>query len=157
MKETLSKAGLFRGLEDSELALFAQLAEETVFPQGDIIFKEGDPGNEMFMVLHGVIEIWKSEGSELRGSRLTRLKDGDIFGEMALFDKEPRSATALAEITKETRVLAWRGPQIRQLLKDKPVLGVKLLSNILSKVSGRLRVADDTIHTLLRVHQYVSL
>lgn len=153
----ISSADLFKGLDGAELDLLEKRAKEMVLPVDKIIFKEGEPGDKMFLLVHGVVEIWKSEDKELKGSRLARLKQGEIFGEMSLFDKEPRSATAVTAMAKETRVLIWDEKEVSELLQQNPRLGTKILNNILKKVSHRLRVANDAIHTLMRSHQYISL
>lgn len=156
-KNLLSSVEVLKGLDHSELEQLEKSAKEMICPEGKIIFKEGDNGDKMFLILDGVVQIWKSEGGELKGTRLARLKEGEIFGEMALFDKEPRSASAIATITKETKILVWEEKDIFGLIQTYPQLGVKILTNILKKVSNRLRVANDAIQTLLRSNQYIGL
>ncbi|OGR84280.1 MAG: hypothetical protein A2902_00745 [Elusimicrobia bacterium RIFCSPLOWO2_01_FULL_64_13] len=155
-KKLLSAVDAFAGLGDDELELLEQCGKETVYPPDAAVFKQGDAGDRMYLVLEGTIEIWKSEGQDLKGSRLARLKPGEIFGEMALFDKEPRSAGALTFL-KEAKMLVWEEKDLSRLVRDRPELGVKLLSNFLKKISYRLRVANDAIHTLLRSNQYIGL
>lgn len=157
VRELLSSAEVFKGLEDSELTLLEKASNEIIYPMDRTIFKEGDDGDEMFLIVQGVVEIWKREGKELKGSRLARLKQGEIFGEMALFDKEPRSATAVAAITKETKILVWSEKDLKKIIQTTPSLGNKILVNILKKISNRLRIANDAIHTLLRSNQYIGL
>ncbi len=156
-KYMLSSIDVFKGLDESELETMEKGAKEINYTMEKTIFKEGDPGDKMYMILDGVVEIWKSEGKEPKGSRLARLKTGEIFGEMALFDKEPRSATAIAAITKETKLLIWHEKDMDQIIQTTPRLGLKILTNIIKKVSTRLRVANDAIHTLLRSNQYIGL
>ena len=104
-----------------------------------------------------MVEIWKSDGKEIKGSRLARLKEGDIFGEMALFDKQPRSASAYAALEKITTILMWEEDALKDLFQNNPSLGNKVLQNILVKISSRLRAANETIHILLRANQYIGL
>lgn len=153
----MASADVFKGLEFSELELLEKSAKEVIFPIDQIIFKENEKGDKMYLILEGVVDIWKSEGKELKGSRLARLKPGDIFGEMALFDHEPRSASAVAAIAKETKILEWSEKDIAKIIQEKPELGIKMLNNILKKISQRLRVANEAIHTLLRANQYIGL
>lgn len=156
-KSLLSSVDVFKGLENSEIDLLQKAAQEVIFPAEKIIFKEGENGDKIYLVVEGVVEIWKSEGNELKGSRLARLKPGEIFGEMALFDKEPRSATAVAAIAKETKIWMWQEKNLAQLTETNPNLAIKILTNVLMKISKRLRIANDAIHTLLRSNQYIGL
>jgi CRP-like cAMP-binding protein len=153
----LSASEAFHGLDKGELETVQKIAKMTTYKTNDIIFKEGDNGDRMFLIVQGVVEIWKSEGKELKGSRLARLKEGEIFGEMALFDREPRSASALAMIDQESKILVWTSEDILRLVNDQPKLGIKILLNVLKKISNRLRNANDAIHILLRANQYVGL
>ena len=153
----LSTVDVFMGLEDHELEHMQRTAQEVSLPSDTIIFRQGDKGDKMYLVIQGIIEIWKSEGHDLKGSRLARLKQGEIFGEMALFDKEPRSATAVTSIARETKIWVWDEKDLIKLIQEHPQVGTKLLTNFLKKVSTRLRVANEAIHTLLRSNQYIGL
>lgn len=152
----LSSIDVFKGLENSELDSLKNSGKEILFPADTIIFKQGDVGDKLYLIVQGVVEIWKSEGQDIKGSRLARLKQGEIFGEMALFDKESRSASALTSL-KETKMMVWEDKELTQLIHSQPTLGNKLLINFLKKMSYRLRIANDAIHTLLRSNQYIGL
>jgi len=65
------------------------------FNQGAVIFKENDDGSEMFIIIQGIVEIRKSTGQS-SSKILTTLQKGDMFGEMAIIEKQPRSASAIA-------------------------------------------------------------
>ncbi len=155
--ELLSTVDVFAGLEDHELEHLQRTSQMVSLPPDTIIFRQGDKGDKMYLVVQGIIEIWKSEGHDLKGSRLARLKQGEIFGEMALFDKDPRSATAITSIAKETKIWIWDEKDLIKVIHDHPQLGTKLLMNFMKKVSNRLRIANDAIHTLLRSNQYIGL
>ena len=153
----LGSTDVFRGLDPEELKRVEERAQEMVYTANSVIFREGEAGDRMFLILDGVVEIWKSDGKELKGSRLARLKDNEIFGEMAIFDKEPRSASAYAVINNETRMLVWNEKDLNALIQEQPQMGLKILRNLLQKMSARLRVANDAIHTLLRANRYIGL
>ena len=153
----LSTVDVFSGLQDHELELVQKCSQEVSLPSDTIIFRQGDKGDKMYLVVSGIIEIWKSEGHDMKGSRLARLKQGEIFGEMALFDKEPRSATAITSLARETVIWVWDEKDLMKLVYEHPQMGTKMLTNFLKKVSNRLRVANNAIHTLLRSNQYIGL
>ena len=156
-KNLLSSVDVFRELSPSDLALLEKSAKEILFPTDTIIFQQGDVGDKMYLIAEGFVEIWKSEAQEIKGSRLARLKQGEIFGEMALFDKESRSASAITSLTNETKLLVWEEKDLNRLIQSHPEIGVKILVNFLKKISYRLRIANDAIHTLLRSNQYIGL
>ncbi len=81
---------LFSGMPPDELGHLAGIAEEVVYPEGEVIIREGDHGEEMFLIVEGEIEIHRESES------LAVLKSQDYFGEMSILDDEPRSATATA-------------------------------------------------------------
>ena len=157
VKSLIASVGVFKGLEDAELELLEKNAKEEVLPTDTIIFKQGDVGDKMYLIVRGIIEIWRSEGHDIKGIRLARLRQGEIFGEMALFDKEPRSATAITSLAPETKMLVWDEKDLYQIIKNYPVSSSKILMSFLRNMSSRLRVANDAIHTLLRSNQYIGL
>jgi CRP-like cAMP-binding protein len=153
----LGSTDVFKGLDPDELNIVEARAQEMIYGANSIVFREGEPGDRMFLIVDGVIEIWKSDGKELKGSRLARLKENEIFGEMAIFDKEPRSASAYAVINNQTRILVWSEKDLNDLIREHPEMGLKILTNMLQKMSNRLRVANEAIHTLLRANRYIGL
>ena len=77
------------------LDMFKDAEDIESFASGETIFEQGDPGDRMYVVIEGAVEII------LRGESINRLTPGELFGEMALIDSRPRSATArAAEPTK---------------------------------------------------------
>lgn len=106
---------------------------------GDILFKEGDKGNMMYLIREGKIKITKGEGEEER--TLAVLKDGDFFGEMAIIDGSPRSASAIA--VTPTSLLIIDENTFKAKLKENP-----LIEYVLSTLAKRLRTTDEQIKML---------
>jgi signal transduction histidine kinase len=125
-------AGLFRDLDPLELQALRDIAEERVFPAGSRIFSENDPGDGMYLIREGLVEI-----AHLMGDRalciFSKFGPGDVFGEMAVVEDMPRSATTTA--VKETTVYFLPRAQMIALLRQSPVLCLKLSQEI----SRRLR------------------
>ena len=112
------------------------------YKSGEVIFKEGDPGHEMFVIIGGQVEIRKST-SATSSKTLIVLEKGDIFGEMSLIDKKRRSATALA--TTPTRILALNDRLFDATLDGNPDFARKMI-RILSE---RLRKTNSLIQSIL--------
>jgi ferredoxin-NADP reductase/CRP-like cAMP-binding protein/cytochrome P450 len=79
----LSRCGLFRGFDDARLAALGQALEEAHFPAGASIFREGDSGDAMFVVLGGAVQVYAQDRNG-RDVTLARLEEGEYFGEQAL-------------------------------------------------------------------------
>jgi CRP/FNR family transcriptional regulator, cyclic AMP receptor protein len=112
-----------------------------VFPSGATIFKEGDIGEQMFIIQTGQIKIAKqtNEGEKT----LVVLSEGDFFGEMAVIDREPRSAAAIA-IT-ETKCIVLNQEVFESTMQS----NIHIVKKILRKMSSRIREANKQIENLL--------
>jgi len=115
---------LFGGLSEPDLDLLRGSMEVREFPHDHVIFKEGDAGDGMYMVRSGEIQISAVIGEGDR-KPLARLGPGDYFGEMAVIDNEPRSASAVTQ--GETSVYYWPREAILKLLEQSPMLAVRLI------------------------------
>src|SRR5438552_947030 len=94
--EFLKKVRLFKHIEEPELGALGASLRERPLKKGQVLFREGDGGEEMFIVRRGSIVI--SKGVKDRVEQvLARIGPGDFFGEMALFDRSPRSATVQSD------------------------------------------------------------
>ncbi len=76
------------------------------------------------------------------------MKDGELFGEMSIFDRQPRSASAIAAGDQKTKVLVWGEKEMMKLIQEYPALGTKILLNVIKKLSGNVRNANNAIHNL---------
>src|SRR5882757_2609897 len=97
----LEGSTLFTRLDAEELQSLRRRAVERTFAPGEEIFKEGDAGDGMYVVRDGLVEISGMVGADVRHV-FSRIGPGDFFGEMAVLDDKPRSATAAARA--QTRV-----------------------------------------------------
>ncbi len=108
-----------------------------VFDDGEVIVRQGEIGDQMFVVQAGKVEVLLEGGS--REERLSVLGDREFFGEMALFDKEARSATVRA--LGEARVLTVDKRTLLKRLKEDPLLAY----NLLQFMSTRVRDLNDQL------------
>lgn len=116
----------------------AELGKE--YADGEIIVAQGDPGSCMFIVQNGEVEVMAQDDNDPDNRvSLVVLKAGDIFGEMALFNKAPRSATVRAK--GEARVLTVDRRGFMKRVHQDPSLGYR----ILGKLSERVRTLDQEV------------
>jgi len=120
------------------------------FDQGAVIFKENDEGNEMFIIIQGIVEIRKSTGAS-SSKVLSTLQKGDMFGEMAIIEKQPRSASAVA--VQPTRVLVLNEKLYDNMIGTNPDFARKM-NKVLSE---RIRRADAIIQNIMTTNRQNQL
>ncbi len=130
---------IFEGLTINELAAIASVTEEMTVPAGDLVLKEGETGDSMFLVINGEVSVSKAkaDGGELE---LDRIKDGDYFGEMALFDEEPRSASIKA--VKASRFLVLYKREFTESVREYPQIALQIcrvLSRRMRNLQGKIQ------------------
>jgi CRP-like cAMP-binding protein len=121
-----------------------------LFDQGAVIFRENDEGSEMFIIIQGLVEIRKTTGAS-SSKILTTLQKGDMFGEMAIIEKQPRSATAVA--VQPTRVLVLNEKLYESMIGSNPDFARKM-NKVLSE---RIRRADAIIQNIMTTNRQNQL
>ena len=94
--ELLERVPLFKGLSDGARISLSQRLVERRYRAGELVFSKGDTGSAMFLVLSGTVEIFLPPEAGVERVDLKEVAEGEHFGELALFDEKPRSATAVA-------------------------------------------------------------
>lgn len=128
----LEAVELFRALNRKELADLREISREKYFASGSQIFLEGDRGDGLYVIRSGSVQIAHVVGAEVRHV-FSVLGEGAIFGEMAVIEEQPRSATALA--ATDTQLYFFSREEMRMLLQNSPGLAFSMLHI----VSHRLR------------------
>jgi CRP-like cAMP-binding protein len=130
---------LFSSFTNEEILTVLRIASDKLtLSNGEIIFREGSPGNKMYVILSGEVRITRSLGLEGE-EELAILEHGQIFGEMGLIDSAPRSARATS-IGKQTILLVLNDNSMKELNGD---LIYKFYRNFSSLLARRLRAAND--------------
>lgn len=144
---TLECSKLFGRLAAEELAALRVHVQERAYPAGTDIFKEGDPGDGVYVVRSGLVQI-SVRLTDGQRCVLSRVLPGDVFGEMSLLDNAPRSATATAE--QQTTVYFVPRAAMVELLRKSPELSMTLVQ----EVSSRLREFNrQYVRELLRAER----
>lgn len=129
----LRSAPLFRTVPSEALFSVAGVTDELSFAPSEHVFHEGDPGEDLFLVMEGAVSI------ERGGKVLRVMKPGDPFGDLAVLDHQPRSADAVCR--EAAKVLRLRGADLRELMSARP----EITEQILQVVVGRLRETTKKI------------
>ena len=116
------------------LNLFKNEEDLTVFAAREVIFKEGDPGDAMYVLIAGKVEL------SVRGHSLKAIQPGELFGEMALIDAEDRSATAIA--VADSKLVRLNEARFGFLVQQTPFFAL----HVMRVLAGRLRTMDNTIN-----------
>ena len=138
--ELLSKVALFGGLAPEAIAQIAAIAVEEGHPRGTTLFRHGDPGDRLYIIISGKIRISR-EIPGMGEEALAVLGPGDVFGEMSLFDDAPRSADA--HVHESLRVLALPKDRFEQLLFLRQDLAHDVLWAAVRILVQRLRETND--------------
>lgn len=144
--EILHKINIFSGLTPYERAKIAKYFRQQDYEPKSKIVREGDPGDGMFVLKSGAVKISKKL-TDKEEKVLCNLVDGDFFGEMALLDGSPRSASVYA-ISKVTMLELYRA-SLLDLLDKEPRIGVKVLYNLAKILGERIRESGDKIRDIL--------
>ncbi len=127
----LRSVPIFRGLTKETLFDVARKTDEVTYPSGATVVREGDPGDALYIIVEGSVEV-------LTGGRVVaQMTAGDFFGEISLFDKEPRSATVVA--VDDVVLLTLKSSDFETLLKIHYVARTALES-----LAKRFRAAQRT-------------
>lgn len=132
-REILARMTLFRALNDREILRLLQVVEVVAFKDQDVVIREGDKGEELYIVLTGSVKVRRAD------TLLATLGPGDHFGEMALIRSQPRSATVVSDLDSELMVI--RRSDFFEILRNEHQLAVKLLWQFLTVLGDRL---DET-------------
>jgi CRP/FNR family transcriptional regulator len=150
--ELLGRVPAFATLEQSDLERIAQVAVPREFGPGQIVFREGDASDTCYVVRDGHARAIRTHGDG-RTITLATFGPGDIFGELAMFEDERRSATV--EAVEPTSVVGVLGPDMRRLMADHPEIAMRLvvaLGRRLREMNERLsRQSFQTVQSRVAV------
>ncbi len=137
----LRKVGIFSGLDDSDLQAIAEIVIPRHYTKGQLIVLAEEEGSSFFIIGRGEVKVsvMSEDGREVI---LSILREGEFFGEMAVLNGKPRSATVTA--TEDSDILLIRRPDFLRLLQEIPQISIKFLQEL----AGRLRKADRMIESL---------
>ena len=143
-------AAPYRGLREADWKTLSELLKEVPLSTGQPVFKEKDPGDGFYFIRSGKVKISKQvipEGKKKPQEHLlTVLTAGQIFGEMALVDGEPRSADAVSE--NEAMLFFLSHTAYEELKREQPATALRIQDILVTTLSSRIREANRAFETI---------
>lgn len=133
---------VFQNLNHHDLRAIKRILHQREYGTNEAIFNQGDVGLGMYIIVRGEVEIICNPGRHV----LAELQDGDFFGELALLDEAPRSATAVAK--KPCVLLCFFKPELLDIINRNPKLGGKILFRLAWTIGERLKSTNEKIREL---------
>jgi CRP/FNR family transcriptional regulator len=147
--EFLRDVRLFQAFSDDDRAALARALRERTVRKGQIVIKEGDPGEEMFLVREGVLVVSKVVTAPVE-QVIARIGAGDFFGEMSLFDRAPRSATIQADTAGDASLLILDRASLESLIEADPRAAASFFHALVQVFIERLRNSTDLVAEVTR-------
>ena len=149
--QLLKQAAIFADLDEGELTRVAEICKEQKFVSAKTIFKEGEPGNRLYIISEGEVRISR----QIPGSgeeALAVLKKGTIFGEMAIFDQSERSTDAIAN--SDSTLITITRSDFELLMDFDHDLAYKVLWAVVKMLCSRLRNTNDNLRSFLAMSMF---
>ncbi len=145
--ELMKSLPAFEGLNQRELVAVERIIHQRRYGIGEVVFGENMPGAGMYIIKSGAVAIRKkiSDADEIE---LAVIEENNFFGEMALIDEMPRSASAVA--VKETILFALCKPDLENILDRNPKVAARIIINIARLICKRLVKANDNLEALTK-------
>lgn len=143
--ELMKELPVFESLNTGELVQIERVLHERQYGPGEVIFNEGEPGAGLYIIKRGEISIRKKiEGGDT--IQLAVIPERSFFGELALLDEMPRSASAHALV--QSTLYGFSKPDLEHMLERNQRLGIKIIMNLSKLVSRRLVKANENIESV---------
>jgi CRP-like cAMP-binding protein len=147
--EFLRDVRLFQAFSDADRAALARALRERSLRKGQILLREGDGGDEMFLVRHGTIVVSKAVTGPVE-QVVARMGPGEFFGEMSLFQHAPRSATIQADATTDVGLLVLDRVSLEALTEANPRAAVSFFRALVEVFIERLRTSTNLVAEVTR-------
>lgn len=152
----LQKVPIFKDLSIEELGNIASITHMEEYEEGEILFHEGDIGDQAYVVISGKVEIYKEATKKQKESVITNFITGDCFGEMSLFDGETRSTSAR---TMEPSTLGiYSKSELNAVIDRYPSIAIgiiKVLSNRLRNITAKQNKYSNAFNEFKKVYNNI--
>lgn len=138
----LKSIPIFSDLSGRELREVEKIIYHRYYGEGEFIFRQGHPGLGMYIIVNGSVRI-VDESGESGKNIIAILTKGDFFGDLALLDESPRTASAVA--CEASEILGFFRPDFIDLLYRKPRMGIKILFQLARIIGERLKKTNQLL------------
>jgi len=145
--DSLAHSTLFAYFTPEELGHVAEMIKVYGFEKGELIFSEGDVGEELYIIASGKVAISKRVKGNLE-QVLAHLGRGECFGEMAILEKIPRTASAQSE--EDSTLMALSKDHLFSLMETDPRAAAKIMFNLLKTFNTRLQTTNEHLREAVR-------
>jgi len=153
--EILKKIPLFRECTNTELIKIANLLQRVGFNPDDVVFRRGESGDALYLIREGQVEVLApSPEEENVEDVVAMLGPGDLFGEMALVEGEPRSATVRSKT--DSKLLRLQKDYFERLMIQEHEIALKIYRKLTIILSHRLRETTERLAIANRIIRMVS-
>lgn len=136
LETLLSNISIFNKINKKNIKRIAEITHTRSYETGEKIFIQGDPGIGLYIVQEGIVKIFQTDSFN-NEREIVEFHKGDFFGDMALFDNEVRSATAISQ--SDSKLIAIFKPDLDNFIDRNPTLGINILRSISQIIVARLR------------------
>jgi SulP family sulfate permease len=143
---TVKSLNVFKELTKKQLEVVTKHMHPMKYKKAEIVFHEGDAGDKIYFILSGGVSVLASIAENGRDRRLTTFGEGVFFGDMAILENQPRSATVRADT--DTELLYMTVDDFQHLIKNEPLIASKMLLGMARELSYRLRQTTIEVRTL---------
>ncbi|HYE94099.1 MAG TPA: cyclic nucleotide-binding domain-containing protein [Terriglobales bacterium] len=147
--EFLRDVRLFQAFSDDDRAALARALRERTVRKGQVLFREGDQGAEMYLVRRGTLVVSKAVTGPVE-QILARMGPGDFVGEMSLFDRAPRSATIQADAAADAALLVLDRASLETLIEANPRAAASFFHALVQVFIERMRASSDLVAEVTR-------
>jgi CRP/FNR family cyclic AMP-dependent transcriptional regulator len=147
MMQKLIQIPICKGLTEAEAAQVIAISDEQSVERSRTVFREGDPGDGVYVVMEGTVEVTKRD-SQGKEQSIARLSDGTVVGEMSLVSGDAaRSATVTA--TSDAKLLKIASARFQALLQKDSVAALKMVNNLAQVMSRRMLLMNEKVVELM--------
>lgn len=133
----LRKIPLFAELNDDESKEVIKKITMDYFPENNILFKEGDAGDKMYIIKNGIVRIFHAGDTPSFDKEVAMLGDNDFFGEMALITDGARNATA--KVVEASQLFILSKEDMLKLISENPAIAAKISNEFLKRLKANMR------------------
>ncbi len=142
VEEMLSKIPVFENLSVKEIRQVASIVHHRQYVPGEYVFYQDDPGLGMYVIEKGNVAIVLNNDDATK-KEVATLSDGDFFGEIALLDESPRSASVIAKT--EAELIGFFRPDLFDIIEKTPKAGLKIVLKLAEMLGERLRNTNNEL------------